>query len=129
MSSYTYAKSDIIDEIHCDQGDKRNLVDIYVSAESLRVYDNPWVEETPQSAQRSMEVQQPTGTCFYFFVWTQFSFIVVRAFQCSKDICASLHNFTGSLKVWVKVMAEINPLDVRVQVIVGGKDVTLCPHK
>ena len=45
MSGGLYAEPGIIKQGHHDQDDKEeNIVDIYVSAESLRVYDNPWVE-------------------------------------------------------------------------------------
>lgn len=39
-----YAEPYITKEVHFDQDHKENIVDIYVSAESLRVYENPWVE-------------------------------------------------------------------------------------
>lgn len=39
-----------IKKVHFNQDDKDSVVDIYVSAESLRVYDNPWVEDTSPPA-------------------------------------------------------------------------------
>lgn len=41
MSEDIYAEPGITNTVH-----KESIVDIYVSAESLRVYDNPWVEGT-----------------------------------------------------------------------------------
>lgn len=50
--------SGIIKKGHPDQHNKEeSIVDIYVSAESLKVYDNPWMEGmTPNTP---AEVQQP----------------------------------------------------------------------
>lgn len=39
-----YAEPYITKEVHFDQDHKESIVDIYVSAESLRVYENPWME-------------------------------------------------------------------------------------
>lgn len=47
-----YAKPGII---MTREYDKESVVDIYVSAESLRVYDNPWVEGM------SPNIPAPTG--------------------------------------------------------------------
>lgn len=46
MSENIYAEPGITKTVHFDRDDKESIVDIYVSAESLRVYDNPWVEGT-----------------------------------------------------------------------------------
>ena len=43
MSEGLYAAP--VNKVHCDQDHQESNVDIYVSAESLRVYDNPWVED------------------------------------------------------------------------------------
>ena len=51
MSEHVYADPDIIKKVHFAQDFKEGTVDIYVSAESLRVYDNPWVEDTPGPAE------------------------------------------------------------------------------
>lgn len=42
MSEHLYAEPGIIKR----EDDKERIVDIYVSAESLKVYDNPWVDGT-----------------------------------------------------------------------------------
>ncbi|KAM7394020.1 hypothetical protein PAMP_020849 [Pampus punctatissimus] len=58
-----YAESGIIKEGHYDQDDKEeNIVDIYVSAESLRVYENPWVEGMAPNIPGRMEVQHPVAS-------------------------------------------------------------------
>lgn len=45
MSEGLYTEPGIIQKGHYDWDDKETkIVDIYVSAESLRVYENPWVE-------------------------------------------------------------------------------------
>ncbi|KAL6110259.1 uncharacterized protein ACO6RY_19378 [Pungitius sinensis] len=46
MSGDLYAQPGIVNHVHRDQDNKETRVNIYVSAESLRVYDNPWVEVT-----------------------------------------------------------------------------------
>ncbi|XP_060940993.1 LOW QUALITY PROTEIN: C-type lectin domain family 4 member A-like [Limanda limanda] len=51
MSEHVYADPDIIKKVRFAQDVKENKVDIYVSAESLRVYENPWVEDTPGPAE------------------------------------------------------------------------------
>lgn len=68
MSAHLYPDSDMTGEVHCDQDDKENIVDIYVSAESLRVYDNPWVEGTPPNEPASHHPGMDTGVnnkCVY----------------------------------------------------------------
>lgn len=56
MSEGLYTEPGIYRKGHWDQEDNQSTVDIYVSAESLRVYDNPWVEgrspNAPAPAQR-----------------------------------------------------------------------------
>ncbi|KAK2919147.1 hypothetical protein Q8A73_003518 [Channa argus] len=42
-----------------EKEDRKSVVDIYVSAESLRVYDNPWVEGMPPNVQGAVEAQHP----------------------------------------------------------------------
>ncbi|TNN69516.1 hypothetical protein EYF80_020350 [Liparis tanakae] len=55
MSGDLYAQPGIINQVYCDQDDKESILNIYVSAESLKVYDKPWVEvispTTPPEAQ------------------------------------------------------------------------------
>ncbi len=51
MTENLYAEPGIIKR----EDDKERIVDIYVSAESLRVYDNPWVEN------RSPNIPGPPG--------------------------------------------------------------------
>lgn len=62
MSAHLYAKSGTIEKVSCDQDDKDSVVDIYVSAESLRVFDNPWVDSTPPNIPASVEAQHPGTT-------------------------------------------------------------------
>ncbi|KAK2816821.1 hypothetical protein Q5P01_025012 [Channa striata] len=47
-----------------EKDDKKNIVDVYVSAESLRVYDNPWVEATPPNVLQVVEAQDPVSQFF-----------------------------------------------------------------
>ncbi|XP_076741591.1 uncharacterized protein LOC143419194 [Maylandia zebra] len=54
MSEGLYANPGSIKDFPSDKK-KESIVDIYVSAESLRVYDNPWVEST------SPNTPGPTG--------------------------------------------------------------------
>lgn len=54
MSEGLYAKPGSIKDFPSDKK-KESIVDVYVSAESLRVYDNPWVEST------SPNTPGPTG--------------------------------------------------------------------
>ncbi|TKS68831.1 putative ATP-dependent RNA helicase DDX5 [Collichthys lucidus] len=59
MSEDTYTEPGITKTFHPDQ-DKESIVDIYVSAESLRVYDSPWLEEgTLQNVTRPAVAQHP----------------------------------------------------------------------
>lgn len=56
MSEHIYDEAGIKRTVQCDQN-KENTADIFLSAESLRVYENPWVEgtapiPTPAEAQR-----------------------------------------------------------------------------
>ncbi|KAM9314266.1 uncharacterized protein KZ484_024060 isoform 2-T4 [Pholidichthys leucotaenia] len=44
MSEGVYAEASISKKVHFGDSKKENIVDIYVSTESLRVYENPWVE-------------------------------------------------------------------------------------
>ncbi|KAM7418973.1 hypothetical protein PAMA_016202 [Pampus argenteus] len=58
-----YARPGIIKEGQYDQDDKEeNIVDIYVSAESLRVYENPWVEGMAPNIPGFTEVQHPVAS-------------------------------------------------------------------
>ncbi|KAM4583848.1 uncharacterized protein PAE49_003659 [Odontesthes bonariensis] len=45
MSEELYAEPGTVKKVHFDQDHQESVVDIYVSAESLRVYDSPWVED------------------------------------------------------------------------------------
>lgn len=38
---------------------KERIVDIYVSAESLKVFENPWVEDTPVTTLAAFGSHQP----------------------------------------------------------------------
>ncbi|KAE8300693.1 hypothetical protein D5F01_LYC00840 [Larimichthys crocea] len=61
MSEDTYTEPGITKTFHPDQ-DKESIVDIYVSAESLRVYDSPWLEEgTLQNVTRPAVAQHPVS--------------------------------------------------------------------
>ncbi|XP_078021627.1 uncharacterized protein LOC117254628 [Epinephelus lanceolatus] len=57
MSEDLYAEPGITNKVYCGQDDRESMVNIYVSAESLKVYDNPWVEGT--SPNTPAEIQQP----------------------------------------------------------------------
>ncbi|CAK6953340.1 hypothetical protein PFLUV_G00007190 [Scomber scombrus] len=60
MSGNLYAEPGIITKGHHDQHNKEeNMMDIYVSAESLRVYDNPWMEGMTPNTPEPAEVQHP----------------------------------------------------------------------
>lgn len=60
MSGSLYAEPGIINKGRHDQHNKEeNMVDIYVSAESLRVYDNPWMEGMTPNTPEPAEVQHP----------------------------------------------------------------------
>lgn len=61
MSGHVYADPDIIKKVHFDQDDEDNIVDIYVSAESLKVYDNPWVEDMSPNKPGPAETQHPAS--------------------------------------------------------------------
>lgn len=56
MSAHLYT---ISEKVPYNQDDKESIVDIYVSAESLRVFDNPWVEGTSPTVPASVESQFP----------------------------------------------------------------------
>lgn len=45
MSKGLCTRPGTVRDVHSGK-DKESIVDIYVSAESLKVYDNPWVEST-----------------------------------------------------------------------------------
>lgn len=85
MSGDLYAQPGIINQVYCDQDDKERIVNIYVSAESLRVYDKPWVEVT--SPNTPPEAQHPgTEVCankfyslyFYASIYLILSFSMIR---------------------------------------------------
>ncbi len=59
MSENIYAEPGIIKKVRFDCDDKESVVDIYVSSESLRVYDNPWVEGTSPNIQGPAGPQHP----------------------------------------------------------------------
>lgn len=69
MSGDLYTQPGIVNHVYCDQDDKESRVNIYVSAESLRVYDNPWMEATspntpPAEAQHpGMEIRTIINNC------------------------------------------------------------------
>ncbi|GLD65039.1 probable ATP-dependent RNA helicase DDX5 [Lates japonicus] len=64
MSEHVYDEPGIARKVHCDQDDNENIVDIYVSAESLRVYDNPWVESISPHTPRPAEGPHPDEVRF-----------------------------------------------------------------
>lgn len=59
MSVNVYAEPSITKKVHFDQDIKDSVVDIYVSAESLRVFENPWVEGTSSNVLGFEETQHP----------------------------------------------------------------------
>ncbi|XP_078124938.1 uncharacterized protein LOC144529619 [Sander vitreus] len=59
MSGDLYAEPGFINKVSLDPDDKESIVNIYVSAESLRVYDNPWVEGMSPNTPRPAEPQHP----------------------------------------------------------------------
>ncbi|KAF1395019.1 hypothetical protein PFLUV_G00007190 [Perca fluviatilis] len=59
MSGDLYAEPGIINKVYCEPDGKESIVNIYVSAESLRVYDNPWVEGMSPNTPRPAEPQHP----------------------------------------------------------------------
>lgn len=59
MSANVYAEPYVTKEVHFDQDHRDSIVDIYVSAESLRVYENPWVEGTSPNVPGFGETQHP----------------------------------------------------------------------
>lgn len=67
MSEDMHTEPGITKTFYPDQ-DKQSIVDIYVSAESLRVYDSPWMEEgTLQNVPRPTVVQHPGMHRFFVF--------------------------------------------------------------
>lgn len=62
MSGDVNAEPGKVNKFYCDQDDKENIVNIYVSSESLRVYENPWVEGTSPNTPGTAEAQQHSGT-------------------------------------------------------------------
>lgn len=61
MSAHLCADSGMTGKVYCDLDNKDSIVDIYVSAESLRVYDNPWVEGSTPTAPASQHPGIDTG--------------------------------------------------------------------
>lgn len=45
MSERLYIETGQAKKIHNDQDKRESIVDIYVSSESLRVFDTPWTED------------------------------------------------------------------------------------
>lgn len=58
MSEHVYAEPHVTKEVHFDQDHQDRTVDIYVSTESLRVYEQPWVEHTSTHILGLGETQQ-----------------------------------------------------------------------
>lgn len=57
MSENGHAEPYITKDVHREY--RESVVDIYVSAESLRVYENPWVENMSPSISGHGETQHP----------------------------------------------------------------------
>lgn len=86
MSENIYAEPGITNKVHLDREDKESVVDIYVSAESLRVYDNPWVESTSPNTPGPQHTGTNTtdGRRFIFFTSSLCGFCeVFVASECS----------------------------------------------
>lgn len=69
---------------------EENLVDIYVSPESLRIYDNPWMEGMTPKIPRPAETQHPgmfksENTQHRFSLY--FSYFYVHAHIISTIFC------------------------------------------
>lgn len=67
MSQDVYQEPGIIKKVRFAQDDKEGIMDIYVSTESLRVYDNPWVENMSSHLPGPAEAQHQT--CMYIIVF------------------------------------------------------------
>ncbi|KAK1886193.1 V-type ATP synthase beta chain [Dissostichus eleginoides] len=59
MSGELYTKPGTANKVYFEPDDKESMVNIYVSAESLRVYDNPWVEAMSPNTPGPAETQHP----------------------------------------------------------------------
>ncbi|KAK5865875.1 hypothetical protein PBY51_020112 [Eleginops maclovinus] len=59
MSGDLYTKPGTVNKVYYEQEDKENMVNIYVSAESLRVYDNPWQDDMSPNTPETADTQQP----------------------------------------------------------------------
>ncbi|KAK5926439.1 hypothetical protein CgunFtcFv8_022012 [Champsocephalus gunnari] len=59
MSGELYAKPGTANKVYFEPDDKESMVNIYVSAESLRVYDRPWVEVMSPNTPGPAETQHP----------------------------------------------------------------------
>lgn len=46
MSGSLSVEPGCVKHVHFEQDNRESMVDIYVSTESLRVFDIPWVEDT-----------------------------------------------------------------------------------
>nr|XP_043883509.1 uncharacterized protein LOC122770616 isoform X2 [Solea senegalensis] len=57
MSQHVYNEADVIEKVHFDEDDKGSKLHIYVSAESLRIYDNPWVESMSSAIPGPAEIR------------------------------------------------------------------------
>lgn len=60
MSEELEAQSDVKKKVQFDLDYKESIVDIYMSTESLRVHDRPWVEATPPTPPRHPD-SPPSG--------------------------------------------------------------------
>lgn len=59
MSGELYAKPGTATKVYFEPDDKESMVNIYVSAESLRVHDSPWVEVMSPNTPGPAETQHP----------------------------------------------------------------------
>ncbi|KAL3066815.1 hypothetical protein OYC64_016713 [Pagothenia borchgrevinki] len=59
MSGELYTKPGTANKVYFEPDDKESMVNIYVSAESLRVYDSPWVEAMSPNTPGPAETQHP----------------------------------------------------------------------
>lgn len=98
MSEDTYTEPGITKTFHPDQ-DKESIVDIYVSAESLRVYDSPWLEEgTLQNVTRPAVAQHPGMDRFFVSIYVTLWMAVWGNVELNVKILGSPKHFEPDIE-------------------------------
>ncbi|MEQ2265396.1 hypothetical protein XENORESO_012809, partial [Xenotaenia resolanae] len=57
MSDGLYVHPGSVKHVHFEQDNRESMVDIYVSTESLKVFDAPWVEDTSPNSPGPSQAQ------------------------------------------------------------------------